>query len=123
MIASVHLADVGPRAVPRLLRTHLEPRNLPGLRYAEMTIAAPMSGRLPPSPQPGRMGLIAAWEDDGALDHFLAQHPAARRLAGGWHVRLEPVRVSADGQSCPSSRRKKSPWTRMSRWPCSHLGG
>lgn len=109
MIASVHLADVGPRAVPRLLRTHLEPRDLPGLRYAEMTIAAPMSGRLLPSPQPGRMGLIAAWEDDGALDHFLAQHPTARPLASGWHVRLEPVRVSGGWSELPELPKEEEP--------------
>jgi len=37
--------------------------------------------------------LIAAWEDDAALDRFLASHPVAEALAGGYRVRLEPVRV------------------------------
>jgi hypothetical protein len=37
--------------------------------------------------------MVAAWESDGALDDFLHLHPIARHLAGGWRVRLEPLRV------------------------------
>jgi hypothetical protein len=39
------------------------------------------------------VGLIAAWEEEGALEAFLAEHPLAQRLAVGWHARLEPLRV------------------------------
>lgn len=101
MILSVHLADVGARAALELLRRPLVPGELPGLRYAEITIAAPMSGRLLPTPSPGRVGLIAGWENDGALDRFLDKHLAAQRLAGGWHVRLQPVRVSGAWSALP----------------------
>jgi hypothetical protein len=41
----------------------------------------------------GGAGLIAAWEDDAALDGFLAHHPVAEQLAGGWRVRLRPMRI------------------------------
>lgn len=93
MVTSVHLADTGPSSALRWLRTRLTANEVPGLRYAESLIAAPLSPHLLPAPRPGRIGLIAAWEDDGALDRFLASHPVAEALAGGYRVRLEPVRV------------------------------
>jgi hypothetical protein len=37
--------------------------------------------------------LLAAWDDDAALDRFLASHPVAEAFAGGYRVRLEPVRI------------------------------
>jgi hypothetical protein len=93
VIVSVHIADVGRRTAVRLLRTNLDPTGVPGLRYAEITTAAPLSGRLLPRPDLGRVGLIAAWDDDRALDAFLAGHPVAGRLAHGWHVCLQPTRI------------------------------
>jgi hypothetical protein len=93
VIASVHLADVGKRAALRLLRTKLDPADVHGLRYAEIATAAPLSGRLLPRPDLGRVGLIAAWDDDRAIEAFLAGHPLAERLAHGWHVRLQPTRI------------------------------
>jgi hypothetical protein len=71
----------------------LNPAKLPGLCYAEITTAAPLSGRLLPRPNPGRVGLIAAWDDDRAIEDFLANHPLAQQLAHGWHVRLRPTRI------------------------------
>ncbi len=93
MIVSVHLAEVGWRAVPGVLRSAPRPTEVPGLRYAETVNAAQLSERLLPTPQPGRVGLIAAWDDDASLDAFSAGHPLAERFAGGWHVRLQPLRV------------------------------
>jgi hypothetical protein len=93
VIASVHLADVDKRSALRLLRTKLDPARVLGLRYAEITIAAPLSGHLLPRPNLGRVGLIAAWDDDRAIDDFLAGHPLAEQLAHGWHVRLQPTRI------------------------------
>lgn len=77
----------------RLLRTNLDPAGVPGLRYSEITTAAPLSGKLLPRPDLGRVGLIAAWDDDRALDDFLAGHPLAERWAQGWRVRLRPTRI------------------------------
>jgi hypothetical protein len=93
MVTSVHLADVRLPTALQLLRSRLTAEEVPGLRYAESLIAAPLSPHLLPAPRPGRIGLIGAWEDDSALDRFLASHPVAEALAGGYRVRLQPVRV------------------------------
>jgi hypothetical protein len=93
MVTSIHLADVRPSTALRLLRIRLTPTDVPGLRYAQGVAAAPLGPHLLPSPRPRRAGLIAAWEDDAALDRFLASNPIASALAGGYRVRLEPVRV------------------------------
>jgi hypothetical protein len=93
VIVSVHLADVSKRSALRLTRTKLDPSGTPGLRYAEITTAAPLSGHLLPRPNLGRVGLIAGWDDEPAVEAFLAGHPLAEQLAHGWHVRLQPTRV------------------------------
>jgi hypothetical protein len=97
---SLHLADVGPLTAIGLLRRRAE-RSTAGLRYAQLTIAAPLGGELLPSPQLGRVGLIAAWEDDRALDRFLSGDALAARFAPGWHVRLEPLRASGAWPALP----------------------
>ena len=72
MIASVHIADVGfPRAARRLLRAP----SSPGLRRADVAVTAPLGGPIWPSPQAGRLALVALWDDDASLDRFLADHP------------------------------------------------
>ena len=37
--------------------------------------------------------MLGFWDDDAALDRFLAEHKTAKRLAGGWRVRLVPERL------------------------------
>jgi hypothetical protein len=101
MIVSVHLADVGVRAAAASVRVRPDAAALPGLRYAETTIAVQLGGGLLPAPRLGRVGLIAAWDDDAALDRFLTGHPFAQRLAGGWHVRLEPLRAAGAWSGLP----------------------
>jgi hypothetical protein len=93
VIASFHIADVRKLAGLRLLRRPPTPRHTPGLRYGVLTIAAPLSERLLARPDVGRIALIAAWEDDGALDRFLAGHPLAEALQGGWRTRLQPTHI------------------------------
>jgi hypothetical protein len=101
MIVSVHIADVGWPRAPRLLLSHPDKAELPGLTYAESVTTAPLGeGRLP-RPKPGRVGLIAAWQDDAVLDRFLCEHPLAQQLAGGWHVRLQPLRVFGSWAGMP----------------------
>lgn len=92
-VLSVHLADVGVRRAARIRHNTPRPGDVPGLRYAETTLTAPLTASLVPRPQPGRVGLIAAWEDDTALDGFLGTHPVAEQLGAGWHVRLQPLRA------------------------------
>jgi len=100
VIVSVHLADVGLLKAQRLLFQRIDTSKIPGMNYAEPVLTAPLGGRLP-RPQPGRIGLIAAWDDDTALDRFLAGHPFAQPLAEGWHVRLEPRRCFGSWPELP----------------------
>ncbi|MGQ0802386.1 MAG: spheroidene monooxygenase [Actinomycetota bacterium] len=93
MIASLHVADVGARRAPGVLVKPPKPAAVAGLRHANVGLTAPLSRRVRPSPSLGRVGLVAFWDDDDALDRFLADDPLAAKLAGGWHVRLEPLRA------------------------------
>ncbi|MFI0227727.1 spheroidene monooxygenase [Streptomyces lydicus] len=93
MILSVHIADLGVRSLPGVLRARPGPADTPGLRYARTTFTGAVAAG-PPRLRPGRAALIAAWEDETALDRFLASGRLARQLAGGWLVRLRPVRVA-----------------------------
>ncbi|MFE1771732.1 spheroidene monooxygenase [Streptomyces sp. NPDC059008] len=100
MIVSVHFADLGARSVRGILRERPQPGDVPGLRHAQTLLTGAVAAG-PPKLRPGRAALLAAWEDDAALDRFLAESPLARRLAGGWQVRLQPVRVSGSWRSMP----------------------
>lgn len=93
MIASVHVADVGTRAALAVLRRAPRPATTRGLRHANVALAAPLSSSVVPSPDFGRVGLVALWDDDDALDGFLSDHPMAATLSGGWRVRLDPLRA------------------------------
>ena len=97
MIGSVHLADVGARGRWAALTA-----GRPPARFASPVVAAGLTGSFLVSPQLGRIGLIAFWDDEDALEHFLATHPLAPALAGGWQVRLAPVRASGDWPGLPS---------------------
>lgn len=101
MIASMHIAEVGPRAALPLLARPPRAGRVPGLTYAETLTTAPLGEPLLPPRGLRHVGLLAAWEDDAALDAFLAGDPRAARLAGGWHVRLEPLRVSGAWAGMP----------------------
>jgi hypothetical protein len=109
VIVSVHIADVGWLHAPRILLRSPRPATVPGLTYAEPVTTAPMSSRMLPRPNPGRVGLIAAWEDDAALDGFLADHALARRLATGWHVRLQPLRAFGSWAGMPDLPSRELP--------------
>ena len=109
MIVSVHLADVGlGKAAPILLRPP-RPGAIPGLTYAETVTTTALGGSLLPTPNLGRVGLIAAWEDDSALDRFLRTHPLAARLEGGWRVRLQPLHVFGSWAGMPGLPREPLP--------------
>jgi hypothetical protein len=102
MIASVHVADVGLRSALAVLRRAPRPAATRGLRHANVALTAPLGGAVLPSPDFGRVGLVAFWDDDDALDGFLAGHPMAATLASGWHVRLDPLRASGSWPGLPS---------------------
>lgn len=109
MIVSMHIADVSRPAALRFLLTKLDPDEGRGLRYAQPVITAPLSGRLLPRPDLGRVGLIAAWADDSALDDFLAHDPLAASLAHGWRVRLSPTRVVGSWSQLPGLPAEEQP--------------
>lgn len=97
-IVTVHVASVSPLAVPRILRAKV---SAPGVIYADTTVGADLSPKVLPKPAPGRVGLVGVWTDDAAFDAFLADDPLAARLAGGWHVRLEPLRTVGSSAGIP----------------------
>ena len=107
MLVSVHIADPGPRAALGALLRPPKPGSVPGLTYAATALAAELAQRRPP--RPGRGAMIAGWEDDAALDRFLEGHPLAARMAGGWHVRLRPVRVFGAWPQIPGLPSKEEP--------------
>lgn len=109
MIVSVHLAEVGWRRAPRMLRGRPRLSDVPGLTYAEPVLSTPLRDGPVPRPGPGRVGLIAAWKDDDALDRFLDDHPLAARFADGWHVRLEPLRVYGSWSRMPGLPQREKP--------------
>jgi hypothetical protein len=103
MIASVHVADIGRRSALAAMARPPRPGSPPGLRHANVALAAPLGGSILPSPDLGRVGLIALWDDDRAIDEFLAGHALAARLASGWHARLEPVRATGSWPGLPGA--------------------
>lgn len=109
MIVSVHLADVSLLQVPRMLRGRPDPAEIPGLSYAEPVLSLPLRDRSLPRPVRPRIGLVAAWDDDRAIDGFLGGHPLAERFAGGWHVRLEPVRLFGFWPGMPDLPKREQP--------------
>jgi hypothetical protein len=101
VIASVHVADVGKGAALGFVRKAPSPEQVPGLRHANVALTAPLSGSFRPKPDLGRVGLVAFWDDDAALDQVLASDPTAEKLADGWRVRLEPLRMHGSWPGVP----------------------
>jgi hypothetical protein len=87
VIVSVHIAERGVRRSLALLRKGRRPLDAPGLRYSEAAGLVPLAGKAPPLPPRGTI-LISSWEDDDALDRFLAENPI-----DGYHVRMRPTRI------------------------------
>jgi hypothetical protein len=96
-IASFHLATYRWGQVPAELvryvtvRRHL--RAAPGLRFWRV-LGTGRGRTMSVSADLCRWALFAVWDDDAALDDFLADSPMARRwarAAEAWHVRLRPA--------------------------------
>jgi hypothetical protein len=93
VLASVHIADIKRGEALKLIAKGPKGIASPGLRHANLGLAAPLGGGLRPKPDLGRVALVAMWDDDQAIDRFLADAPIARTLADGWHARLQPLRA------------------------------
>jgi hypothetical protein len=108
LIVSVHLADVGPLRAQRLLFRGPKVEAVSGMKSAEPVLTAPLGERLP-RPNLGRIGLIAAWESESAVDGFLDSDPFGRQLARGWHVRLQPLRCFGSWSAMPGLPKRELP--------------
>jgi len=93
VVVSLHLAELGPRDAAAVLLRPPRPNAVAGLTYAVTTTTAPLGEPLLPPRQLGRVGMLAAWQSDEAVDDFERSHPLAARLSGGYRIRLQPLRV------------------------------
>ncbi len=109
MIASAHLADLSPREVVSAVRARPRPGAVPGLHLADLHGAARLGGSALRKAQPGRMLLFAVWDDDAALDAWLARSPLGQRLEAGWSARLEPLRAYGRWPAMPPMFQPEKP--------------
>lgn len=93
-IHSFHLTTVPRRLGAGALVRPPSPATVPGLDHVEclslMRLGAPVVSR--DRMQLSRLAVFAQWQDEKALEQFLAHDGLGRELAGGWHVRLEYIR-------------------------------
>jgi heme-degrading monooxygenase HmoA len=112
MLASIHVADLGPRRALAFVTQRESRITAPGLRHVNLALAARLGAPTLTKTDLGRVALVAMWDDDAALDGFLADSPLAQSLAGGWSVRLEPLRAHGSWpglpEDLPKSRRAES---------------
>ena len=101
VVASVHLRDVGPLRALNVLSKRPKTGSIPGLRTVDVALATPLQASGAPRPSLRRVGLVAIWDDDASITAFLADHPLARALAGGWHARLQPLRLHGSWPGLP----------------------
>ncbi len=94
MIHSFHLIDVTALESARVLVRPPDGRTVTGLQHAEclvlMRFGAPILS--PARLQLRRLAMFAQWDDESSLDRFLDADAFGRRLATGWHVRLQYLR-------------------------------
>lgn len=100
MILSIHLSEVRPLRVPLLIRRRPRPADSPGLRWADLLTPAPL-GKGAPRPNFGHAALVAAWDNDAALDYFLGNGAFASELAEGWSIRMQPLRAYGSWSALP----------------------
>ncbi len=96
-IASFHLVRLrpshAPLAFPRLATDRPQLSRVAGLRFWRL-LGTGKGDDTGPSVDPRRTALFALWDDETALDTFLAGHRIARRWDGAgesWHVRLRSL--------------------------------
>ena len=98
MIASLLVADIGPRAAT--LRSP-KPGKVPGLRSATIGLTAPLGGGRIPRPQIGRAMFVSFWDDEAALNAYLADSRLAAHFADGFRMRMKPVRAHGTWPGLP----------------------
>lgn len=93
-IFSLHLAATTPATTMGALFRPPATSKIAGLRHAECMAAMTLGSSIfsPARMQLRNLAVFASWEDEGALDAFLADTRLGRTLSAGWHVRLELLR-------------------------------
>jgi hypothetical protein len=111
-IHTFHLARLPPAVSARALARPPSSTTTPGLDHAEclalMRLGAPTLS--PHRMQLRRMAVFAQWRDEDALERFLAQDPLGRRLAEGWHVRLQYLRRWSTLAALPGLPARAGAW-------------
>ncbi len=111
-IHSFHLAELPRRAGAAALARPPSPASVPGLDHVEclslMRLGAPVIS--PDRLQLGRLAVFAQWRDEEALARFLVDDALGRRLAGGWHVRLEFMRRWSSIAALPGLPARAGGW-------------
>jgi hypothetical protein len=111
-IHTFHLGEVPASVGARALARPLSATTAPGLDHAEclalMRLGAPVVSldRL----QLRRLAVFAQWQDEAAVERFLADHPLGRHLARGWHVRLEFLRRWSTLAALPGLPARAGTW-------------
>lgn len=91
MLFSAHVVDTGPIAALR--RKTPQAADVAGLLSARTGICAPFSTGKLPRPQLRRETMVACWDDEAALDRFLADDPTGAVFATGFEMRMELYRA------------------------------
>jgi hypothetical protein len=94
VIHSFHMAEIPARASAAALVRPPTRSSVSGLQHAE-TLAMMTFGTPILSPQRLQLRnflMFAQWDDESALERFLAEESLGRRLASGWHVRMTYLR-------------------------------
>jgi hypothetical protein len=93
-IFSFHLAETNSATTIRAMCRPPTRSGTVGLRHAEcmaaMTLGSPILS--PARLQLRHLAVFASWENEAALDAFLANTYLGRTLSEGWHVRLQFLR-------------------------------
>ena len=93
-VFTFHLAETSPATTIRTFVRPPRPPSIDGLIHAECMAVSQLGASLlsPSRLRLGRIAMVARWASDDAVDRFLADSPLGRRLATGWHARLEFLR-------------------------------
>ncbi len=93
-IFTFHLLKTSPFTTVRAIVRPPDAATVPGLIHAEclvpMRLGAPLIS--PARCQLRSLAMFAAWESEAAIDGFLTDHALGRRMADGWHVRMDFMR-------------------------------
>ena len=89
-VFTYHLAEAPTGTTVRALLRPPTPRSVSGLHHAECMATMRLGARLVSSErfQLRRLAMFAAWENEAAIDAFLATPGLGHALGAGWHVRM-----------------------------------